>query len=128
MTINNHNRPKYLNLFKIWMPITAVTSILHRLSGVLLFISIPVLIYTLQEILRDEASYKSILECFDHIFVKGFVLVLLWAVLHHLLAGIRFLIIDFDIGVNKSIARASAWAVTFIAFGLFVVIVWRALL
>ena len=102
------NRPKNLDLTKIKLPITAQVSILHRISGVLLFLSIPFFIYLLQLSLSNEQGYAEAVALVDNLFVKLVLFVLLWALMHHLLAGIRFLLIDVDIGVKIDAARKSA--------------------
>ena len=102
------NRPKNLDLTKIKLPITAQVSILHRISGVLLFLSIPFFIYLLQLSLSNEQGYAEAVALVDNLFVKLILFVLLWALMHHLLAGIRFLLIDVDIGVKIDAARKSA--------------------
>lgn len=107
---------------------TAVTSILHRLSGLILFLSVPVLIYALQQSLLSEAGFNSVVALLSLLTIKVIFLIVTWAILHHLLAGIRFLILDFDIGISKPIARMSAWIVTFTALGLFLLIAWKVLL
>ena len=102
------NRPKNLDLTKIRLPITAKVSILHRISGVLLFLSIPFFIYLLQLSLSDEQGYQRAVEIVDGVLVKLILFVFLWALMHHLIAGIRFLLIDIDVGVQIDQARASA--------------------
>ena len=102
------NRPKNLDLTKIRLPITAKVSILHRVSGVLLFLSIPFFIYLLQLSLANEQGYQRAVEIVDSVFVKLILFVFLWAFMHHLIAGIRFLLIDIDVGVKIEQARTSA--------------------
>lgn len=128
MSSNNNKRPKYLNLLKIRMPVSAVTSILHRLSGLILFLTIPVLIYSLQKSLGSEAGYQQIVGYFSSPLVKIIVLLVIWALLHHLLAGIRFLFIDFDIGVDKSTAFKTAWLVSVAAAVIIAFMAWKVLL
>ncbi len=114
-------RPKYLNLIKIRLPITGIASIFHRISGVLMFISIPFLIYALSLSLRSPESFEQMRGFFDNLFVRGFALILVYSLAHHFFAGIRFLLLDLDIGLELKTARASALAailaglVTFIA-------------
>ena len=103
-----HNRPKNLDLTKIKLPITAQVSILHRISGVLLFLSIPFFIYLLQLSLSGEQGYVEAVELVNGFFINLILFVLLWALMHHLLAGIRFLLIDIDVGVKIEAARKSA--------------------
>ncbi len=101
-------RPKNLDLLTIRMPITAKVSILHRITGVLLFLSIPLLIYLLQLSLSDAQGYADAVAIVNGGVVKLFLFFLLWALLHHLLAGLRFLLIDIDVGVDINVARKSA--------------------
>ncbi|NOZ38400.1 MAG: succinate dehydrogenase, cytochrome b556 subunit [Gammaproteobacteria bacterium] len=122
------HRPKYLNLLKIRLPVTGVASILHRISGILLFLSIPFLIYALSLSLRSPESFAQVYAFFDNLFVRVFALILLYSLTHHFFAGIRFLLLDLDIGVNLRMARASALSVILAGLIIFVVIVMRILL
>jgi succinate dehydrogenase / fumarate reductase cytochrome b subunit len=105
-------RPVYLDLLRIRFPPGAVASILHRISGVLLVLAIPFIIYVLQLSLAGEAGFTAAIALLDMAVVKLAGIVLLWALLHHLLAGIRYLLMDVDVGVDLPVARPSAWVVT----------------
>lgn len=105
-------RPVYLDLLRIRFPPGAVASILHRISGVLLVLAIPFILYVLQLSLAGEAGFAAALALLDMAVVKLVGIVLLWALLHHLLAGIRYLLMDVDVGVDLPVARPSAWGVT----------------
>ena len=109
------NRPKFLNLLKIRLPITGVASINHRLSGLILFLAIPISIYLLQLSLESEAGYSEMLAGLSLPFVKLFLVLLTWSFVHHLFAGFRFLLIDQNIGISLSAARKTAWFVVFAA-------------
>ena len=104
-------RLKYLNLFKIRLPVTGVVSLAHRASGVLLFISIPFCIWLLERSLSSAADFAAVQQLLSEPLVKLTGFVLCWALLHHFFAGIRFLLIDVDIGVHKSQSRIGAWLV-----------------
>ena len=104
-------RPFYLNLIKIRLPIPGVVSIMHRISGVLMFIAIPLIIYLFELSLRDEAGFAQAADILAHPLSRLILLGLIWALLHHLFAGIRFLLTDFDIGLDKSQSRITAWTV-----------------
>ncbi|OOZ42015.1 succinate dehydrogenase, cytochrome b556 subunit [Solemya pervernicosa gill symbiont] len=108
-------RPVYLNLFKITLPATAWVSVLHRASGVLMFLAIPASIYLLGLSLRDSSGYNQVLSILSHPISLLVMLSMLWALIHHLLAGIRFLLIDIDIGIEKESSRRSAWWVVIAA-------------
>jgi len=116
--------PVFLNLLQIRFPITAVMSILHRLSGVLLFLNIPLVIYALQLSLSGEAGFKLVQDWLLHsLIIQVLLVILLWALLHHLFAGIRFLLLDIDIGVSRAAARRSAWWVNISALLIAVLLV-----
>ena len=112
---NIDNRPKYLNLFKIRLPITGIASINHRLSGLILFLSIPFSIYLFQLSLTNESGYAEMLSFLSLPIVKLALILLTWSFVHHLFAGFRFLLIDQNIGVSLIVARKSAWFVVFAA-------------
>jgi len=120
-------RPVFLNLMQIRFPITAIMSIAHRLTGVLLFLALPFLIYALDLSLQDEAGFTQTLKFLDSIAVKIILLLLAWSLLHHLLAGVRYLLLDIDIGIEKQQARSTAWLVIVLALILSVAIVWFSL-
>ena len=107
----NDKRPKYLNLLKIRLPITGIASINHRISGLILFLSIPFSLYLLQLSLSSEAGFITAVSYFSSGWVKLALIILLWSFIHHLFAGIRFLLIDQNIGVSLAVARMSAWIV-----------------
>ena len=107
--------PVYLNLLRIRFPVGAVTSIAHRISGILLFLSLPFLIYLLDLSLRGPGGFdKALATVQNGWFEAGFTL-LVWSLLQHLLSGIRFLLIDIEQGVTLQQARRSAWLVNILA-------------
>lgn len=128
LMLTKTRRPKYLNLLKIHLPVTGVASILHRISGVLLFIGIPFLIYALSLSLRSAESFARVYAFFDNMFVRVFALLLLYSLAHHFFAGIRYLLLDLDIGVELKAARASALGVILAALVTLVLVVTGILL
>lgn len=108
-------RPKYLNLFKIRLPITGIASINHRLSGLILFLSIPISLYLFQLSLSSEFGYAEALKCLSSPWTKVVLILLTWSFVHHLFAGFRFLLIDQNLGISLPVARKSAWFVVFAA-------------
>ena len=94
-------RPKYLNFFKIKLPITGIVSIGHRISGVLLVLSIPFWLYLLQLSLSGPAGFAEAKEWLNGFFISLLSLIILWSLVHHFYAGIRFLLLDLDIGGEK---------------------------
>ena len=105
-------RPKHLDLSQIKLPLPALVSILHRISGVLLFLTFPLLLLMLQYSLRSIETYTQLFGLLHHPLIKLVLLGLLWASLHHICSGVRYLAIDMDWGVRLARARASSkWVV-----------------
>lgn len=111
-------RPKYLNLFEIKLPLPGWVSILHRISGAGLFLLLPFLIWLLGLSLGSRESYEAFRSITGHWFVKLILTGLMWAYLHHFCMGIRILLIDMHVGVDKAPARTSAIAVLVISLAL----------
>ncbi len=102
-------RPIYLNLFAIRLPFPAFVSILHRASGALLFlVGTPLLLWTAQRALASPDGWAAMRAAFTSPAVKLLALALAWAFIHHLLAGIRHLVMDMHIGIDLKSARQSA--------------------
>lgn len=104
-------RPVFFNLLQIQMPVGALTSITHRVTGILLALGIPFSIYILDQSLRSPESFTWLIGLFDKWTFKAPAIVLIWALAHHLLAGIRHLLSDIDVGSLLPAARRSAWIV-----------------
>ena len=111
------DRPKYLNLLQIKLPITGIVSIGHRASGVFLLLSIPVWLYLLDLSLGSEQGYQQVQEITDGFLFTLLAIIVFWSLMHHFFAGIRFLLLDLDIGIEKEVAFKFAKAV-FIAEGI----------
>jgi len=112
------NHPKYLDLFKIRLPVPGLVSILHRISGLGLFLFLPFLLWLLQSSLTSPDSYVRYRAAFANPVVKVILIGLLWAFLHHLLAGLRFLALDLHYGTDLPTARASSRLVLVTAIAL----------
>lgn len=104
-------RPVFLNLMQIRLPVAGIMSIIHRATGVVMVIAIPLLIYLLDLSLSGEAGFADAAALFGDALAKLLLFLFLWGLMHHLLAGIRYLLIDIDIGVEKPLFRQTAWAV-----------------
>jgi len=106
-------RPKYLSLaallFEIRLPVAGWVSILHRISGLLLFLAVVWLLFMLDRSLASEAGFEAMRRYLDLLPVKLSLLVLIWAYCHHFCAGIRFLLLDLDRGVDLTSARLTSW-------------------
>ncbi|MES1981733.1 MAG: succinate dehydrogenase, cytochrome b556 subunit [Pseudomonadota bacterium] len=104
----NKPRPKHLVLYQINLPLPALISFLHRVSGMLLFLALPGLLWMLQASLRSIETHTHLLELLHFPPIKLILLLLLWAFFHHLCAGIRYLALDFHYGLKLAQARASS--------------------
>lgn len=102
------NRPVYLNLFRIRQPLPAIVSFLHRLSGVFLFLSIPLLLIVFEASLAGPDTFVATL---SHPLVKFALFMLLAAYFYHFFAGLRFLLLDLGWGVALAPARRASRAV-----------------
>ena len=105
------NRPFFLNLLKIRLPVTGFISILHRISGMLMFLAIPFSVYLFDLSLQGQEGFNRAVEILQMPILQLISLLLLWSLIHHFFAGIRFLLMDFEIGLDKKQAIQYAWAV-----------------
>jgi len=116
-------RPVYLDLVRIRLPLPGIVSILHRLSGALLFlIGIPMLLGALAASLESPESYADLKASFAHPLAKLVLIGFLWAYLHHFFAGIRFLLLDTLQGIELQSARRSSVAVLAVSLALTLII------
>ncbi|PZO93205.1 MAG: succinate dehydrogenase, cytochrome b556 subunit [Haemophilus parainfluenzae] len=113
--MNQPLHPRYLDLAKLRFPISSIASILHRMTGALLFISLPFLVGTLSATLSNRSNFDVAYSLFTHPIVKIILWILLWAFFHHVFAGIRLLILDTHRGLYIKKARASSFFVIFAA-------------
>ncbi len=123
--MHTRQRPIYLNLLQIRLPIMGVVSLLHRASGVLLFLAIPYAVYLLGLSLTSRADFDHVIQQLEQPWLQLLLLTLIWGLAHHLFAGIRFLLIDADIGVQKSSARLGAWLVIVAEILVVAFVAWR---
>ncbi len=120
-------RPKNLNLFTIRLPINAVVSILHRASGMALFLALPLIILAFQTSVSSPESYAALVNLLDTWFVKLILIGLSWAFFHHFFAGIRHLLQDIHWMTSLQKARFSGrvvlWLVGFSVL-IFAFVIW----
>ncbi len=101
--------PKYLDLLRIRQPLPAIVSILHRISGILLFFpGIPLMLYALQTALYSSESFAQLQSNLTNPLIKLLLLLVIWFYLHHLCAGIRHLVLDLHLGLPLPQARFSS--------------------
>jgi succinate dehydrogenase / fumarate reductase, cytochrome b subunit len=122
-------RPKYLSLqallFEIRLPLPGWVSILHRISGALLFVAIVWLLWMLDRSLSSEAAFERIRHYAGLWPVKLALLVLVWAFSHHFCAGIRHVVLDLDKGVDLKTARLTSVIVFVVSLSLTVCLGWK---
>ncbi len=117
-------RPQYRNvsvpqILSYRLPLAAKTSILHRISGALLFLALPILILPLLAMsLSSPAGFAALSNVFSVVPVKIVMLILVWGYLHHFCAGIRFLALDLGKGNDKYSAHKSAASVLIVSLTL----------
>lgn len=104
----NKQRPKHLALHLIKLPLPGFVSILHRASGLLLFLALPLLLLMLQYSLRSIETYTQLIAMLAHPLAKLLLLGMLWAFLHHFCAGLRYLAVDLHLVHNLAQARNSS--------------------
>jgi succinate dehydrogenase / fumarate reductase cytochrome b subunit len=125
MTIKK--RPKNLDLTTIKLPLPGKVSILHRVSGAGLFLCFPVLLWLFGASLTSPDSFASFKAVFATLPAKVVLAGLIWAFIHHFCAGIRFLLLDLHVGIEKEAARQSAGVVLAVSIPL-TLILWGVLL
>lgn len=103
-------RPVFLDLRRIQLPIGGWVSLLHRLAGIVLAVAVVPLALLLTQALSGPAGFATSAAVLAHPLTKLGLLILFWAFLHHLLAGVRHLLLDLGWGLALRRARHSAWA------------------
>jgi|TARA_B100000315_G_scaffold258599_1_gene311350 succinate dehydrogenase / fumarate reductase cytochrome b subunit len=101
------NRPVNLDITTIRWPLAAIGSIIHRISGVFIFLNVALLLYLLDLSLQSQAGFDQAQAMLDNFVVKLVAWAVLAALLYHLIAGIKHLLMDLGIGETKQGARIS---------------------
>jgi succinate dehydrogenase / fumarate reductase cytochrome b subunit len=111
MSVTNKERPVYISLTQFRFPVTAIASIVHRITGMVLFLGIAYLLWLLDLALGSPAGFAEAAAILQAPFAK----LVLWGVLsmliYHVLAGLKHLLMDFHIGDSFEAASASAYVV-----------------
>lgn len=100
-----------LNLLRIRFPVGAVASLSHRISGAILVLSLPFLVEAFTLSISSETGYDALLSLLRNPLFPLVLLVPCWAIVQHVLAGVRHLLMDVDIGSSLRAARRTAWLV-----------------
>lgn len=112
------NSPRYLNLFKIALPLPGISSILHRISAVAIFVLSLPMMWILVFSLSSEVNYQIIISLFENFFLKSLFSLFITAIFYHFVSGLRHLVMDFGYWETLRAGRMSALA-TFVFSGLF---------
>ncbi len=107
--IAHRSRPKYYDLNLLNLPVPGLVSIFHRVTGVAMFLFlIPLLLLTMQETLASGTRFAVWAGYLAHPIAKLILIGFIWSFMHHLFAGIRYLLLDLHIGIALQPARLSA--------------------
>jgi succinate dehydrogenase / fumarate reductase cytochrome b subunit len=106
--MQQRKRPKNLNLFTIRLPVNAIISIMHRMSGMVLFLMLPLLLWALSQSVHSQASYLALAGMLQHWLWKLFLIALSCAFFHHFFAGLRHLAMDVHWMTSLQKARLSS--------------------
>jgi succinate dehydrogenase / fumarate reductase, cytochrome b subunit len=112
-TAEKEPRPKFRNLnfpllLSYRLPLPGVVSIMHRISGAALFLMLPLLLWLFDLSLMSELSFERLRGITSNFFFRLLLVFLIWGFFHHLVAGIRYLLLDLHVGIDLKSARASS--------------------
>mgnify|MGYP000448050902 CR=1 FL=1 len=117
-------RPLFLNLLRLRLTITGWVSILHRLSGALLFVALPLLVWIFARTLTDESEFARVAGYLASPIPKLLILVLVGAFALHFVAGLRHLAMDAHWGISLNSARRSSAIVMLTAGAVVLLAAW----
>jgi succinate dehydrogenase / fumarate reductase cytochrome b subunit len=110
-----YGRPVFLNLFRFHFPVGAVASFVHRVTGVVLVLAVPAALGLAEYSTRSASHFRWVAAILDTPLAALLGAVALAALVHHLVAGVRVMLMDVGVGVHLPAARASAWGSLVIA-------------
>jgi len=90
------------------LPPSGMVSILHRVSGAALFLLLPALLWLLDLSLSSELSFARLSQLVGLWWMKLLLVAVIWCFMHHLVAGVRYLLLDVHMGIDKISANNSA--------------------
>jgi len=117
------HRPVYLDLPRIRLPLPGIVSILHRVSGAVLFLAgIPLLLAAVAGSIESPETYAELKAAWTHPVAKVVLVGFVWAYVHHFCAGIRYLLLDLDKGIDLESARRSSAVVVVVSAALTLIV------
>lgn len=120
-------RPKNLDLTTIRLPLPGKLSILHRVSGAGLFLCLPILLWLFQSSVTSAETFAVFKAVAGNFLVKVILAGLIWAFMHHFCAGIRYLLLDVHVGLDKEAANLSS-KIVFAVSLILTAVLWGVLL
>jgi succinate dehydrogenase / fumarate reductase cytochrome b subunit len=125
LPVVDKKRPVNLDIGTIRLPITSYVSILHRVSGVIMFLAVGIFLWMLESSLASEQSFADLGQMLSNPICQFIIWGSLAALAYHAVAGIRHLIMDFGVGEDDfSSGRNSAWAAVVLAVVVIALITW----
>ena len=131
MTQLAKKRPEFRNINALTalptyrLPLAGIVSILHRISGFIMFLLLPLIVWMFDTSVSSEISFAKFSAAFTvglgfvpGVLVKVVVLGLIWAYLHHLIAGVRHVYMDVNHAVSKEFGKSSAVVTLALSLGL----------
>jgi len=106
----NNKRPVFLHLLKIRLPIGGIVSILHRVTGVLLVMLVPALVWGLDRAAGSPRGYQQLIDVAHAPAGRLVILLVAGVTVQHLFSGIRHLLLDLDVGIERESAARTAWS------------------
>ncbi len=127
VTTSASSRKRYTNIhvtdiLRYRLPAAGMVSILHRISGAMMFLLLPFILYLFDLSITSEISFAYLSGVASHWLVKLLILAISWAYLHHFCAGVRHLVMDLHIGLSKEGAAKSARSVFYVSVPLAVLV------
>ena len=122
-------RPVYINLFKIKLPMSAISSITHRLAGIyIFFITLPLSLYLLYFSTRSYNDFVNLKETLNNsVIISTFVTFSLLVFIYHVLTGVRHLLQDIHIGESLLASKLSSYIVFILWFSLVFLVIFNFL-
>ena len=121
MTVKK-KRPKNLDLMTIRLPLPGILSIIHRVSGAVLFLLLPIFLWSFENSLVSPEFIAAFKNFAANPVVKLVLIGLVWLYMHHFCAGIRYLLLDLHKGIDLESARLSSKIVFAVSIALTLII------
>ena len=117
-----HSRPVNLDLTSLKFPVMAIVSILHRISGLVLFLLFPCLLYIAHLSFHSESGFHEAGKLMSHPLSRGLLWIFMAALVYHFFAGIRHIVMDLGVGDGLPVGRRTAWLILALAL-VFIILV-----